>query len=355
MDRDDVFAYSLLLLLILCFTIIVGGQQSLLLSVQVKGRVEQPLSIRSPTRPTLQEFSVPLGSGPHDVAPANDRKTVWYTAQLSGKLGRLHPTTAKSHQISLGNSSAPHGVIVGPDGAPWIIDGWLNVILRVDPKTEEVKLFTLPADSGYANLNTATFDRSGILWFTCQSGIYGRLDPTTAKIEVFKAPRGMRPYGISTTPNGTVYFASLAGSYVARIDLHTGKATVLEPPTPNQGARRVWPDSYGHLWITEWNVGQLASYDPVSKMWKESQLPGNNPMLYAVYVDHNDIVWLSDFGANALLSFDPLQDKFHVFVLPSHGADVHQILGRSGEIWGAESGTDKLVVIRHSSSRINII
>jgi len=36
MDRDDVFAYSLLLLLILCFTIIVGGQQPLLLSVQVK-------------------------------------------------------------------------------------------------------------------------------------------------------------------------------------------------------------------------------------------------------------------------------------------------------------------------------
>ena len=61
-------------------------------------------------------------------------------------------------------------------------------------------------------------------------------------------------------------------------------------------------------------------------------------------MDHNDIVWLSDFGANALLSFDPLQDKFHVFVLPSHGADVRQILGRSGEIWGAESGTDKLVL-----------
>ncbi len=91
----------------------------------------------------------------------------------------------------------------------------------------------------------------------------------------------------------------------------------LEPPTHNQGARRVWPDSHGHLWITEWNVGQLARYDPISKVWKESQLPGNNPMPYAVYVDHKDIVWLSDFGANALLSFDPLQDKFHVFVLQS--------------------------------------
>ena len=28
---------------------------------------------------------------------------------------------------------APHGVIVGPDGAPWITDGGLNAMVRVDP------------------------------------------------------------------------------------------------------------------------------------------------------------------------------------------------------------------------------
>ena len=147
-----------------------------------------------------------------------------------------------------------------------------------------------------------------------------------------------------------VYFTSLAGSYVARIDLQTGKATVLEPPTQNQGAQRVWPDSHGRLWVTEWNVGQLAVYDPISKVSKEMRLPGNDPHLYAVYVDDKDIVWLSDFGANALLRFDPVQQKFQVFSLPTPGANVRQILGRSGEVWGAESGTDKLVVIRTDSS-----
>ena len=89
----------------------------------------------------------------------------------------------------------------------------------------------------------------------------------TGKIEVFKAPHGIGPYGISTTPNGTVYFASLAGGYVSSIDLQTGKATLLQPPTQNEGARRVRPDSYERLWVTEWNVGQLAVYNPVSKGW----------------------------------------------------------------------------------------
>jgi phosphohistidine phosphatase SixA len=67
--------------------------------------------------PTLQSYSVPAGSRPHDVAPAPDG-SVWYTAQGSGELGRLDPATGQTHHIKLGTPSAPHGVIIGPDGAP---------------------------------------------------------------------------------------------------------------------------------------------------------------------------------------------------------------------------------------------
>jgi virginiamycin B lyase len=69
-------------------------------------------------------------------------------------------------------------------------------------------------------------------------------------------------------------------------------------------------------------------------------------MPYAVYVDEHDRVWLTDFGANALLRFDPQQETFESFPIPSPGASVRQILGRAGEVWGAESGTNKLIVIR---------
>ena len=57
-------------------------------------------------------------------------------------------------------------------------------------------------------------------------------------------------------------------------------------------------------------------------------------------------VWLSDFGANALVRFDPVKEAFEVFPLPSPGANVRQLLGRHGEVWGAESGVDRLVVLR---------
>lgn len=293
----------------------------------------------------IQENPVPPGSHPHDVAPATDG-TVWYTAQHSGELGWLDPATRETHHIPLGAGSAPHGVIVGPDGAPWITDSGLNAIVRVDPVTELVEQFPLPANSGYANLNTAAFDGNGVLWFTGQSGVYGRLDPVTRQIAVFDAPGGRGPYGIAATPDGTVYYASLAGSYIARIDPVTNDAVVLEPPTAAQGARRVWSDSQGRIWVSEWDAGQLGMYDPDVDTWREWRLPGDNPRAYAVYVDEHDAVWLSDFGANALVRFDPLHEAFDVFPLPSSPANVRQILGRPGEVWGAESGVDKLVVVR---------
>jgi virginiamycin B lyase len=235
---------------------------------------------------------------------------------------------------------------VGPDEAPWITDGGLNAIVRVDPMTENVTMFRLPESAANANLNTATFDNEGILWFTGQGGIYGRLDPNTGKMEVFEAPKGQGPYGICTTPNGEVYFVSLAGSYLAQIDLETGNATVINPPTVDQGARRVWSDSTGHLWITEWNAGTLGMYDPVTNIWKEWKLPGQNPQPYAVFVDDKDMVWISDFGSNSIIRFNPSVEEFQSFPLPSPDAKVRQLLGRTGEIHGAESATDKIVIIR---------
>lgn len=66
-------------------------------------------------------------------------------------------------------------------------------------------------------------------------------------------------------------------------------------------------------------------------------------------MDDQDRVWLSDFGANVLVRFDPGTEAFAVFELPSPVAAVRQILSKPGEIWGAESGADKLVVIRTGS------
>lgn len=299
---------------------------------------------------TIETFPVLAGDRPHDVAPAVADQRIWYTAQHAASLGLLDPETGGIETVPLGSGSAPHGVIVGPDGGAWVTDGGLNAIVKVDAATFALSVYPVPGAN--ANLNTAAIDPEGVVWFTGQGGIVGRVDPARHApgdpAEIIDAPRGPGPYGITVTPSGDVYFASLAGSYLGRIESDDEGLWVVEldPPTPGQGTRRAWSDSQGVIWTSEWVAGQVGRYDPTSDSWQEWRLPGDMPQAYAVYVDERDDVWLSDFGSNALVRFDPDTETFVTIPLPDPGSNVRQILGRPGEVWGAASGVDKLVVVR---------
>lgn len=290
-------------------------------------------------------LATPRPTGIHDVAPAPDGG-VWFTAQRSGHLGWFDPRTGRTELVALGGGSSPHGVIQGPDGAAWITDSGRGAIVRVGWPDRAVRAWPLPEGAPYANLNTAAFDGDGDLWFTGQSGVVGRLAVKTGTISVRDAPRGRGPYGICATPRGEIWWCSLAGSFIARVDRRTGDSTIVEPPTRNQGARRVWSDSQGRIWVSEWNSGNLSMHDPRTLAWRTWRLPGDGPRAYAVYVDERDIVWVSDFGANAIFSFDPQAERFERFGFPRNGANVRQILGRAGEVWLPESGTEHISVIR---------
>jgi virginiamycin B lyase len=53
-------------------------------------------------------------------------------------------------------------------------------------------------------------------------------------------------------------------------------------------------------------------------------------------------------GANAIHRFDVPTEAWTTFELASEPAEVRQLLGRPGEVWGAESAADQLVVVRRS-------
>ena len=284
-------------------------------------------------------------TGIHDVAPAPDGG-VWFTAQRSGYLGYFDPRNGRTELIGLGTRSSPHGVIQGPDQAAWVTDGGQNAIVRVAWPSREVRVYPLPGSAAYANLNTCAFDGDGDLWFTGQSGVVGKVALKSGTVSVKAAPRGSGPYGICATPSGEVWWCSLAGSFIARIERHSGESVIVEPPTPRQGARRVWSDSRGRIWVSEWNSGNVSMHDPAANSWRTWKLPGDSPRAYAVYVDERDSVWLSEWSANVIQHFDPASEKFERYEFPRSSTNIRQILGRPGEVWLPESGTEHISVIR---------
>jgi virginiamycin B lyase len=223
----------------------------------------------------------------------------------------------------------------------------LNANVRYDPVTKKFDYYMLPPELPNANLNTGVFDRDGVYWFTGQNGVHGYVNPKTGKHESWKSPR-RGTYGITVTPTNEVWYVALAGDHLGKIDKATGNVMIVEPHKKGAGPRRVWTDSKGLLWVSFWHSGEVGVYDPAAKTWKTWLLP-NNPGsgCYSVYVDEQDKVWLTDFMTNAIVRFDPKSEKFDSFASDKKGAQVRQMLGRPGEAWGAESGNDRLVLVRY--------
>ena len=305
------------------------------------------------TYPT-KVFPLPNRMYIHDVAPAPNG-LVWWTAQSDGYLGILDPKTGQNKLVKLGEDSAPHGVIQSKDGKAWITDGGQNAIVSYNPKTEKVSVYPLPADTGYTNLNTPTEGPDGSIWFTGQNGIHGKVDVKTGKVSVWKSPKGRGPYGITTTPAGEIYFSSLAGSYLGHINQATGAVEVIEPPVPGVGLRRVWSDSKGDLWMSEWSGGHVARYSPATKEWRRWPAPGTTgnrrSQVYAVYVDDKDIVWISNWSNNSVYAFDPATEKFTAVPGSRPTSEVRQILGVPGKVWLPELGNDSIMEIDTGAPR----
>lgn len=290
-------------------------------------------------------YPIKAGLGNRDVAPAADG-TVWFANQFSGTVGHLDPKTGKYDLFPLGRGSSPHGILMGPDGNAWAMDGGQNAIVRVDSRDHKMTVFPLPHSVPDINLNTGVFDPAGVLWFTGQNGYYGSVDPKTGKVEVFDAPVGEGPYGITVTPKGVVWFTSFACNYIAWIDPKTHRATAVDVPDPHAGgSRRIWSDSKGRLWLATWGTGALYRYDPADQSWASYKLPGLGPRGYSTYVDDEDIVWVSEFMADAILRFDPQTESF--VSIPSDRPTVQllQMNGTHGKVWGGEQGSSRIVLV----------
>ena len=268
-------------------------------------------------------------------------------------LGWLDPRDRRDRARSRSaTGSAPHGVIVGPDGAPWITDGGLNAIVRVDPRTREVQGFPLPADRAGANLNTAVFDRDGhALVHRPERASTAGSTRRPASMRVFDAPGGPRP----VRHHGHARRRRLLR--LARRQPHRPRSTST-PARRRASSRRRRARARaasgrtrsGRIWVSEWNAGQVGVYDPATDA------------LARVAAARRRAAGLRRLRRRARHRLaHRLRRQRDRPLRPAHRA-LHDLPARRrpartcasssagpGEVWGAESGLDRLVVARSTS------
>jgi virginiamycin B lyase len=290
-----------------------------------------PAIIAGPVQVSFKEWPVPTpGSRPHDPLATPDGD-IWYSGNMSSKLGRLDPATGIIKEFPTKIPfSGPHGLTYDKDGNIWFTANFAGYVGKLDPATGDITEYKMP-DPAARDPHTPLFDKDGVLWFTLQNAnMVGRLDPKTGDIKLVTMPTPKsQPYGMVFTADGeTIFFDMFGTNKIASINRKT--MAIKEYPLPDTGSRprRIAITSDDIVWYGDYSRGRLGRLDPKTGKVTEYASPGGpRTQPYGITALH-DIIWYVESGLspNALVRFDPKTEKFQTWTIPSGGGVVRNMM-----------------------------
>ena len=145
---------------------------------------------------------------PHTMIFDSKSGVAWFTAQGAGTVGRFEPTTGKFRLWKTGERSRPYGIVLDSKGQPYFDLFGTNKIGTIDPKTMELKTFTLPNDTTRPRRIAITSDDK-IFYGDYTRGYLGHLDTKTGKTEEWRLPLAGQalPYAMTTDDHDNIWVA----------------------------------------------------------------------------------------------------------------------------------------------------
>lgn len=186
---------------------------------------------------------------------------VWFNGHFTRDpelFGYLDATTGNTHTYEIppgktvneGGSTIPYGLRVGPDGTVWGTELVGNRLVRIDPRTEQVKVYDMPSPhSGPRRLDIA---RDGSVWIPEFSGNkLARFDPKEETFTEYDFPTANSlPYCARIDHSRNLVWISQAGSdAIASFDMASKEFTEYRLPTRIAFIRHLDIDlDTGHVW-----------------------------------------------------------------------------------------------------------
>ena len=171
-----------------------------------------------PATGTIREY--PTRGGPYGLAISKDG-AIWFCQLTGDRIGRLDPASGEITEIMVPRGSAPRRVAATPDGGTlWFAFYGSNELVKLDPLARKVvKAYTLPSGSD-GGAYAVTVDGAGFPWVSELAGNnVVRVDPRTGEMRVIKLP----------TPNtGIRKMIVAADGRLWYMGSHTGKIGVIE-------------------------------------------------------------------------------------------------------------------------------
>jgi virginiamycin B lyase len=284
--------------------------------------------VDGPAQASIKLWNVPtLGSRPHDPVATKDG-AIWWTGQLSNKLGRVDIKTGAIREYTLKTPhTGPHGLREDKDGNIWFTGNHAALIGKLDPKTGLVTEYKMP-DPKVKDPHSLEIAADGRVFFTAQqSNMVGRVDPASGEVKVVPVPTPRaRPYGIMINAKGVPVFCEFGTNKIATIDPNTLEIKEYTLPDPASRPRRIAlvGDEVYYSDFSRGFLGRLNLATGEHKEWQSPSGPKSEP--YGI-VFAKGAIWYNESFAkpNTIVRFDPKTEKFQSWAIPGGGDIVRKM------------------------------
>jgi len=266
---------------------------------------------------------------------------------VANKITRLDPKTGEMKDFSIPNvgTGGVHSAVPAADGSVWIAEQGPNKIGKWDPATQQITEYQDAYVTGKEGIedggskHTIRVDPTGKVW---ASGVpLVRFDPETGKFARFI--EGEYAYDIKPDKNGDAWFTSPFPNKIGKVDGKTMKVTQWSSPTPDSFPRRMEIGPDGMIYYGEFLGGKVGRFDPKTQTFKEFSLPGPDPSPYAVGFDADGNFWYDSHNMDLLGRFDPRTGKIVEYPFPHPEPAMREFFRDSqGRMWYGSAPNNKV-------------
>ncbi|KAL2064495.1 hypothetical protein VTL71DRAFT_4989 [Oculimacula yallundae] len=278
---------------------------------------------------TYYPFNTPL-TGPCDLTTGPDG-AIWSSNFIKNSIGRVDPYTGKVTEyqvpsinltdLRLGDIAGRAGLSCviqpGSDGFLYAASGIRNELLKINPKTKEIKVFTPPSNGEVPSVvgNLEPFNDmwrgpKGMLYTQTTANVISYFTYDTEEFITFRPPTPLSgPLGIYVASDGHAWFCEFFANKIGRLDISTGEIIEYPIPTPLSSPaviRAETSDSEGtYIWFTAFtgnyngrvniHTGEVKAFPSTSLL----SFPTENT------VDGEGNVWFSTATRNSVNKLNP--------------------------------------------------
>ncbi len=141
----------------------------------------------------------------------------------------------------------------------------------------------------------------GALWFTeANADQIGRIDPTTHAITEYYISHGSAPGEITSGPDGALWFTMHRLNQIGRIEPTTHAITKYAIHTANSNPQAITSGPDGAVWFAEFNANKIGRIDPKTHVITEYATPTSKSGPAGITSGPDGALWFTEAYGNKI-------------------------------------------------------